>query len=71
MKNAELYNKAGRLGAAFPPKVFKLFAPRLPRGNRLLVRYSAVGITGAEMAAVANRARQRKKGPLVRFGRRS
>jgi hypothetical protein len=70
LKNPGMYNKAGKI-AVMSTRLYKFYAPRLPRGNRLLVKFPVEGITATEFAAASNRNRQRKKGPVVRRGRRS
>lgn len=64
--NMHLYNKADRLAAKF--RINELYGKFLP--NKLYRFNNQRGLTGSQLAAVANKARQRHKGPLVRFGRK-
>jgi hypothetical protein len=59
--NWHLYNKAARITADGQVILTKK-----------LYRFQDVRqcVSGARLASVANKARRRKKGPLVRFGRR-
>lgn len=66
--NWHLYNKADRLAAK--TELNAAFGDYV-RGRRVYQFHDVRKcVTGAQLAAVANKARQRRKGPIVRFGGR-